>query len=100
MCTGLGNDGEAEGVAPVFLCMQYSYCPWGEQKEGLGGDLQAVHIHLSTHLSMHTCHVYRSMFQICIFTSETFMPPFKCYYSMYYPYLGHCPKAFEGQGQD
>lgn len=71
-----------------------------KQKEGLGGDLQAVHIHLSTHLSTHTCHVYRSTFQICIFTSETFMPPFKRYYSMYYPYLGHCPKAFEGQGQD
>lgn len=61
----------------------------------------AVPTHLPTYLSMCTCHVHGCMFQIRIFTSETFisysmpMPPFKCYYSMYYPYLGHCPKAFE-----
>lgn len=61
----------------------------------------AVHTHLSTCRSTCTCHAHRYMFQMCIFTSETFMPysmlvpPFKCYYSMYYPYPGHSPKALE-----
>lgn len=109
MCTGLGNDGEAEGATPGSLCMHWS---------ALGGNYHGVSrrrgwevIHrlavgtpLSTYLSICTCHVYRYMFQICIFTSEAFMPYsttvplFKCSYSMYYPYLSHCPKAFECQG--
>lgn len=60
MCTGMGNDGEAEGAAPGSLCMHHLHwvsaggqLPWGEQKEGLGGDLQAGCTHTSTHLPVH-----------------------------------------------
>lgn len=97
--------GEAEGATPGFLCMHWS---------ALGGNYHgvsrrrgwevihrlAVCTHLATYPSICTCHVYRYMFQSCVFTSETFMPvpPFKCSYSMYYPYLSHYPKAFECQG--
>lgn len=109
MCTGLGNDGEAEGAAPGSLCMHHLH--WvsaGVNYQGVsrrrGWEViyrLAVPTHLPTYLSMCTCHVHGCMFLIWIFTSETFMsylmpvPPFKCYYSMHYPYLGHCPKAFE-----
>lgn len=61
----------------------------------------AVHTPVSTCLPLCACHVPRHMLQICMLISEIFVsylmpvPPFKCYYSMYYSYLSHCPKAFE-----
>lgn len=111
MCTGLGNDGEAEGAAPGSLCMHWvstgGQLPWGEQKEGMGGDSQSGCLHTYPHLPVHDylpclqihvpdMHIHLRDFY-ALLNAHTF---FKCYYSMYYSYLGHCPKAFEGQGQN
>lgn len=108
MRAGLGNGREGEvGARGPYACAGSvpstgGQFLWHEQKQGQGGDLQAGCMHTWVHLPAHVClpcprmHAPGTHADSEIFMSLLMlMLPFKCYYSMYYAYLSHCPRAFE-----